>query len=648
MARCEVCSGCSVFLDLGKVVFAVGALVAGNSWAIAAGVDPQLVAKGLTRPPKQPDAQVDLVEAEEVANCVGSYETRGGVRGLLISSGKGQPLRWLADTNGDGKIDQLSFYKDGVEAYRDMDTDFDDKIDQSRWLGMSGMRWGIDRDQDGKLDQWKIISAEEATYEVVEAIRTGDAERFRKLLLTAEELTGLGLGAEKAKAVSERVATAASDFAKLSSSQKVVDPAARWASFGADKPGIVPAGTDDSIADIVAYENAIAVVETTAGPQQVMIGTLVKSGDCWRLIDVPRLATDGATMNEGGIFFASTTSARMALGAGNAGVLSADMEKLVRELEAVEKRLMEGQAEDKPGLHAQKAEVLVKLIGISSTRDDAQAWTRQLADQIQSAVQAGEYPEGIQRLKKLEAEVEKNANVSSEVPYIAYRALTAEYSLAVSEKDADYEKVQKNHLARLEEFVKLYPESPDAADAMIQLGLNSELTNDLKTAEQWYTRATTSFPKTPQGEKARGAVQRLNLKGQRLALAGKTLQGKDFTSEKLNRPILVHYWASWCVPCQADMKEIKKLQTKYARNGLVIVGVNADNSPEQAAKFLKENTSVDWIQLHEKGGLDSRLAVGLGVFSLPVTIILDKTGKVVEASSHYTPNMEMAIQDLLK
>ncbi|MFN9913750.1 MAG: tetratricopeptide repeat protein, partial [Pirellulaceae bacterium] len=148
--------------------------------------------------------------------------------------------------------------------------------------------------------------------------------------------------------------------------------------------------------------------------------------------------------------------------------------------------------------HAQKAEVLVKLIGISSTRDDAQAWTRQLADQIQSAVQAGEYPEGIQRLKKLEAEVEKNANVSSEVPYIAYRALTAEYSLAVSEKDADYEKVQKNHLARLEEFVKLYPESPDAADAMIQLGLNSELTNDLKTAEQWYTRATTSFPKTPQ------------------------------------------------------------------------------------------------------------------------------------------------------
>ncbi len=46
--------------------------------------------------------------------------------------------------------------------------------------------------------------------------------------------------------------------------------------FGADKPGIVPAGTDESTVDIMAYENVMAVVETTTGTQQLVVGTLVK------------------------------------------------------------------------------------------------------------------------------------------------------------------------------------------------------------------------------------------------------------------------------------------------------------------------------------------------------------------------------------
>lgn len=126
-----------------------------------AGVPPQLVEKGLARPAKQADAEYDQVSPADAATCTGTYETRNDVRGLLIVGPTGQPLRWLADSNGDGKIDQLSFFKDGIEVYRDIDSDFDDKIDQSRWLATAGTRWGIDKDQDGILDEWKMISAEE-------------------------------------------------------------------------------------------------------------------------------------------------------------------------------------------------------------------------------------------------------------------------------------------------------------------------------------------------------------------------------------------------------------------------------------------------------------------------------------------------------
>jgi thiol-disulfide isomerase/thioredoxin len=324
------------------------------------------------------------------------------------------------------------------------------------------------------------------------------------------------------------------------------------------------------------------------------------------------------------------------------------MEKLIQEMTAVEAKLDKAVAGEKARLHAQKADILQQLIDSSTTPDDAQSWSRQFADQVASATQAGEYPDGVNRLSKLQEAIRSIPGAKSEVPYVAYRILTSEYNLAMLEKDVNYEVVQKAHLEKLELFVNEYPESMDSAEAMIQLGLNSELTNDLKSAEKWYGVVKSRFAKTQQGEQASGAILRLKLKGQPIVFEGSTLKGEKFSTSNLKRPVIVHYWASWCVPCKADMQELKKLQTKYAKAGLTIVGVNADNDSASAIEYLKENKQIDWVQLYEKGGLQSRLAVGLGVFSLPVTIIMDSKGVVVEASSHYTPNMEVAIQDMLK
>jgi thiol-disulfide isomerase/thioredoxin len=651
MTRCAVISDRSTWFFTRKNRLAIAGWAVSIAWGAAqlpaANIDPQLVAKGLERTPKQSDAQYDKVEKAEIPNCTGRYESRNGVQGLLILSANNQPLRWLADTNADKSIDQFCFYKDGIESYRDMDTDFDNKVDQSRWLGNSGMRWGIDRDQDGTLDQWKVISPEETSYEVVEALRTNDVKRFERLLISEDQIKSIGIGPNKASELSKRIESSVEGFKALIKSSKGLGEKSRWASFGADKPGIVPSGTDESTKDIVAYENAMAAIDngSSGQPQQLMIGTLIKVEDTWKLVDAPRFATDGANVSESGIFFASTTTSRNSEG----GVaLSASMEKLVQEMSAVEAKLAQAKADEKPRLHAQKADLLQQLIDSSTTLDDAQSWTRQLADQVLSAAQAGEYPDGLDRLIKLQTSIRSIPGAKSEVPYVAYRILTAEYNLAMSEKDVNYEKLQKTHLDKLEAFVNEYPESMDSADAMIQLGLNSELTNDLKAAEKWYELVEKRFPKTPQGEQASGALLRLNLKGRQIDFAGTTLEGKQFSSAKLKRPVIVHYWASWCVPCKADMQELKKLQAKYAKSGLTIVGVNADNDSASAIQFLKENKNIDWVQLHEKGGLQSRLAVGLGVFSLPVTIIIDSKGVVVEASSHYTPNMEVAIQDMLK
>src|SRR5690606_23946659 len=152
------------------------------------------------------DVKYDQPTREEAEKATVSNETIGGLSGWVVRGDSGQILRRFLDTNGDNKVDQWCYYKDSIEVYRDIDSDFNGKADQYRWLGTGGIRWGLDRDEDGQIDEWKLISAEEVTAEVVAALRDGDANRFKLLLITPTELANLGLSEEQTKELQEKVA----------------------------------------------------------------------------------------------------------------------------------------------------------------------------------------------------------------------------------------------------------------------------------------------------------------------------------------------------------------------------------------------------------------------------------------------------------
>ena len=59
---------------------------------------------------------------------------------------------------GDNVVDTWSYYKNGLEVYRDGDLNFNGKADQYRWFHTGGSRWGLDKNEDGKLDASDIKS----------------------------------------------------------------------------------------------------------------------------------------------------------------------------------------------------------------------------------------------------------------------------------------------------------------------------------------------------------------------------------------------------------------------------------------------------------------------------------------------------------
>src|SRR5437773_461558 len=48
-------------------------------------------------------------------------------------------------------------------------------------------------------------------------------------------------------------------------------------------------------------------------------------------------------------------------------------------------------------------------------------------------------------------------------------------------------------------------------------------------------------------------------------------------------PVMMSFWALWCVPCKEEMKDIHELYQKYKDSGFVYVALNQD-SPKSSAK----------------------------------------------------------------
>ncbi len=581
--------------------------------------------------PIQSGIDYDIPAQATIPKCSLKLYKEGKATGWEVRDPDGNVLRRYLDTNADKNVDQWCYFKDGIEVYRDIDSNHNRKADQYRWLGTAGIRWGVDTNEDGHIDRWKAISPEEVSEEVVLALRQRDADRFKLLLLTKDELRDLGLGATHARQLTKQLASANSGFEELLRTQDIVPDDARWVNFGGTRPGVVPAGTDGAKRDLCVYENVAAVIETRDKHGQVIIGTLVQAGDVWRLIDLPKSVTDAqSSTNPEGFFFLVSRSRRTDGNVSVTGGLSPELQRLIGLLEQIDKDLLLADTpETLAPLNAKRADVLELLAAETAGKVERENWLRQLADTVSAAAQSGGYPEGVKRLSTLGAKLEKQKADRDLISYVKYRFLTARYTLSMQQPDADFAKIQDRWLSSLEQFIKDYATSSDASEAMLQLAIAEEFAGNDDGAVKWYGQIATKFPGTTVATKATGAKRRIESIGQSLVLAGQDSHGKTIdVSSYRGKVVLVHYWATYFTQCLPGISLLKDMQAKYGKDNVALIGVNVDSNREDFDAYLKENP-LPWPQLYAPGGLDSPLANAYGVLVLPTMILADQEGKVV-------------------
>jgi thiol-disulfide isomerase/thioredoxin len=355
----------------------------------------------------------------------------------------------------------------------------------------------------------------------------------------------------------------------------------------------------------------------------VYVGSLLRCGDAWRPVDAPQIPGAAGEIGEPIGFFTPRMSVA---GTGDAPAEDERLKPLLDRLRAIETKLADAAGEGRVKLAEEQVAVLDEVVAAAGA-DQRVFWTRQLAETIAASVQEGALPGGIERLERI---VEGAAGDEPLEAFVAFRLASARYAAAMQEEGADVGKVQTAWLQELAAFVERHPTAPDAAEALLQMGIADEFSGDEKQALARYEAIVTQFPESGSAKKARGAARRLQSVGRTLSLAGTAVDGKSVSLESLKGvPVLVHYWATWCEPCKVDIAQIKELYAKYGPKKFAVVGIALDTDKQALAKFLAQKP-LPWPQLHEAGGLDGRLAEELGVLTLPTMFLLDAEGKVVD------------------
>jgi len=101
-------------------------------------------------------------------------------------------------------------------------------------------------------------------------------------------------------------------------------------------------------------------------------------------------------------------------------------------------------------------------------------------------------------------------------------------------------------------------------------------------------------------------------------------------SELRGQILVVNFWATWCPPCREEMPELSELQALYKKEGLVVVGIAAEDQ-ESVNQFARE-APVGYPLFAadtEAGPLSYSLGNHRSV--LPYTVVIDRDGHIVKS-----------------
>jgi hypothetical protein len=575
--------------------------------------------------PAQSDVVYDKPAVADVKKCKVKLEKVAGKSGFAVYDPTGQILRRYMDVNGDRYIDQWRYFHNGIEVYRDIDADFNNKIDQSRWLNTAGTRWSIDGNEDGRIDSWRFLSAEEASRVAIEALTSNNATLLSTVLVSEKDLSTLGIADEFKSTLLDQVKDPKAGLQKALGKTTSINRTTKWMRFDGAMPGLIPADAGKAKEDISVYEGTMAIVETNGKHGFVQIGELIKVGNVWKLTQIPQPASGGTIqVSVGGVLMRPTSQQ-------TGTELTPEMTAIIAELQKLDKNPPPADAQRTVVIRylRERRNKIVRIINFVKTAEERDTWNRQLINALASSAQAGD-ADSVRELQTLEQSFRRSSSNASLLAYTVYRRYLGDYGFALvgAKEPPAQQKIQQQWLANLQKFVSDFPTAEDTPDAIMQLAVNDEFSGKTKSAKEWYSKLSKQFAGTQSGERAKGAMNRLGLTGQTLKLAGPSGDRTIDIANYRGKVVAVIFTAKWSDQYMQEVPVLRALHQQYQSKGFEIVGVSLDATPEDVTA-VSTKFRVSWQSIYEPGVFESRLAKEFGILNVPTVFFVGRDGKVI-------------------
>lgn len=119
-------------------------------------------------------------------------------------------------------------------------------------------------------------------------------------------------------------------------------------------------------------------------------------------------------------------------------------------------------------------------------------------------------------------------------------------------------------------------------------------------------------------------------------------------TEAKGQVTLVNIWATWCIPCRAEMPAMEKLYQTLGPKGLRILAVSVDEGNTKDVQSFVKELGLTFEILHDKSGDIQRVYQTTGV---PESFLLDRNGvivkKVIGEHPWGSPSNHRVVADLL-